>query len=95
LESPNTLSFEYLIENEPITFDLRKSFSKHPMCHVTYQEVNLEPSDMMRSPNGFIWKDLKNPGRYSIKTASYEYTGSASMTIRQYIKGELAAETKV
>jgi hypothetical protein len=50
---------------------------------------------MMRSPNGFVWKDLKNPGRYSIKTASYEYTGSASMTIRQYIKGELAAETKV
>ena len=50
---------------------------------------------MMRSANGFVWKDLETPGRYVIKTASYEYTGSASMTIRQYIKGELAAETKV
>jgi hypothetical protein len=65
------------------------------MCHVTYQEVNLDPLDMMVSPYGFVLRLLESPGLYVILTTSTLYTGSASMTIRQYIKGELAAETKV
>ena len=50
---------------------------------------------MMGSANGFIWKHLENPGRYVIHTTSNLYTGTTSMTIRQYVMGELAGETNV
>ena len=65
------------------------------MCLVTYQEVNMDPSDLMESANCFVWKQFENPGRYVIQTTSNLYSGSASMTIRQYIKGELKGETKI
>jgi hypothetical protein len=68
---PNILAYVYRIGGIPITFDLAKHYTeKHPMCKVNYQEVNLEPSNIMNSQFAFVWKDLENPGRYVIQTTS-------------------------
>jgi hypothetical protein len=93
---PNSIEYVYRIGDSPITLDLSKYYvKKHPLCKVTYQKVNLEPSQMMNSDYGFVREDLENPGRYLIHTTSSLYRGSASMTIRQYIKGDMKAETRV
>jgi hypothetical protein len=66
---PNSLAYFYRIDDFPITVDLAKHYiEKHPMCQVKYQEVILEPTNMMNSQFAFVWKDLENPGRYIIQT---------------------------